>query len=283
MKPNPLEPKENVTVVISTFNSEKTLARCLTSLTKQTSPCIEILVVDNYSTDKTRQVAQAFNANVHTHKGTPAAARNLGFLKSTAPYVLFLDSDQYLKVDAVEKCIQTCNSSGVEAVKIPEVFVWETFWGHCSAFWKNRMVKAWGQTGGLPRFFKRDALLSVSAFKSELRFWEDQELHQRLKAAGVKEGWCSSHVFHCESGSLKAITVKYLMYGQSVVAFSKTKNRTPHLLTANLTLRTLFEVMRTPGRSVKLFLGFCLLFTVKSMCATLGFVTTRISVKNYNT
>lgn len=272
MKPILSKTDESVSVVIPTYNSEKSLLFCLKSINAQSCPCKEILVVDNYSRDETRRVAETFNAKIFLRRGTQAAARNLGLFNSTAKYVLFVDSDQLLEADVVEACMKTCNSRQVEAVKIPEVFIGENFWGRCSAFWKNKMVTAWGEEGGIPRFYRRDVLLRFSAFNDELRFWDDQELHQRLKDAGVKEAWCKSRVFHCESGSLRDVTVKYLSYGQSIVTFEETGKNAPRILTAKLTVSTMLEVLRNPGRSLRLFLGFAFLFAVKSMSAALGFL-----------
>jgi glycosyltransferase involved in cell wall biosynthesis len=238
---------------------------------------LEVLVVDNYSRDETRRIAESEGAKVLWCRGTQAAARNVGLSNSKGRFVLFLDSDQQLEAGVVEECVAACLSSEVEAVKIPEVFVGIDFWGTCSAFWKNRMVKAWGQNGGIPRFYRRNMLLKLSSsFNDKLRYWEDRELHQRLKAAGVKDAWCESYVFHHENGSLQDVTRKYLSYGQSIATFRKKANDGPYFLTVKLTLSAMLGVLRNPGRSLRLLLGFGFLFLVKSLCAAFGFLSSSI-------
>lgn len=265
-----------VSVVVPTYNSAKYLALCLRSVKQQGHPQIELIVVDNYSIDNTRKIAESAGAKVLFCKGSQAVARNFGLTHSKGCYVLFLDSDQQLEGTVVEECVSVCSSKGVEAVKIPEVFVGLDFWGKCSAFWKNRLIDVWGPEGGIPRFYKRD-ILKLSAFKNELRYWEDQELYQRLKKVGVKEAWCKSSVVHYEDGSLQAITRKYLSYGQSITAFKENTSNVPYAQTLNLTFFTMLHVLRRPGRSLKLFFGFCFLFTMKSMCAVFGFLARLVS------
>jgi len=260
-----------VSVVVPTFNSARYLKLCLRSLRYQRYPFLEIFVVDRHSDDETCSIAEALGAVVLFCKGFQSAARNLGFTHSRGCYVLFVDSDQQLEPSVVEECVSLCVSRGLEAVKIPEVFVGLNFWGLCSAFWKNRFVEVWGHEGGLPRFYKRDVLSNDVVFKSELLYWEDLELFERLKGTGVKTGWCESKIFHYEVGSLGGIVKKYLSYGQSLSAFEDS-NFAPYASTLHLTLRTLFKVLRKPGRSPRVFFGFCFLFTIKSMCAVFGFL-----------
>jgi glycosyltransferase involved in cell wall biosynthesis len=262
-----------VSVVVPTYNSAESLPLCLKAVRRQKYLYKEVLVVDNYSKDETRRIAENFGANVILHRGTQAAARNVGLSHSKGSYVLFLDSDQQLDGGVVENCVLTCSTCGVEAVKIPEVFVGLNFWGKCSALWKNSMANAWGPKGGIPRFYKRGTLLQLLVFNDKLRWWEDLELYQRLKSVGLKEGWCRSHVVHYENDSLQNVIRKYLSYGQSIVAFRGSPAKAPYALTFRLTLSTMAQTLRNPGRSLSVFLGCFFLLTVKSLSSALGFLS----------
>ncbi|MDO8451275.1 MAG: glycosyltransferase family 2 protein [bacterium] len=82
-----------VTGIVLTHNSESTLARTLTSL----SFCDEIIVVDDYSVDKTRDIAQSFNARVFRRhlESDFSAQRNFALAKAKGgEWVLFVDSDE---------------------------------------------------------------------------------------------------------------------------------------------------------------------------------------------
>jgi len=262
-----------VSVIVPTFNSELSLSKCLRAINCQTYPKLEVLVVDNYSRDKTQIIAASEGAKVLLCRGTQAAARNFGLSGSKGRFVFFVDSDQQLEARVVEECVRVCVFGGVDAVIIPELFVGLAFWGQCSAFWKNTVVKALGENSEIPRFYNREVFFRFSPFNDRLRYWEDQELHQRLKAAGVKEGRCRSFVLHYESGSLQDVTRKYLSYGQSVAAFEESAGNAPYILTVKTTILSLFKVLRTPGRSLRLLWGFGFLFLLKSLCAAFGFLS----------
>jgi glycosyltransferase involved in cell wall biosynthesis len=262
-----------VSVVIPTFNSARILSPCLESLRRQKYPYKEILVVDNYSSDETRSVAEASGAEVILHRGTQAAARNVGLARSKGNYVLFLDSDQQLDDDVVENCVSLSTTMEVDAAKIPEKFVGLNFWGKCSALWKNSMVKAWGPRGGIPRFFRKQTLLEQLAFNDELRWWEDLEFYQRLQLTGLRETWCKGYVTHYETDSLQNAVRKYLSYGESIAAFRATHANAPYATTIRITLSTMAQMLRNSGRPISVFFGCLFLVTVKTFSAALGFLS----------
>jgi glycosyltransferase involved in cell wall biosynthesis len=262
-----------VSVVVPTYNSAKNLHFCLAAVRRQKYPYIEVLVVDNYSDDETRSIAEAFSANVILHRGTQAAARNVGCAHSKGSYVLFVDSDQQLTDGVIENCVWLCSKFAVDAVKIPEVFLGLNFWGKCSALWKNSAAKAGGLKGGIPRFYRKQVLPKHSAFSDELRWWDDLELYQRLVSAGLREAWCSSQVVHYETDSPQNAVRKYLSYGYSITAFKSNRVKAPYAATFRLTLSTMMQMLKDPGRSLGVFSGCVILVSVKSMSAALGFLS----------
>ncbi len=266
-------PSFHISVVIPTCESAETLTRCLRSLKEQSYPVDEIIVVNGFSKDNTPEIASELGARVILVSGTQAAARNAGLANSRGDYVLFLDSDQQLDAGVVEDCVLRCLMYGAEAVKIPEGFVGLNFWGKCSAFWKNRMVKAWGPAGGIPRFYRRNTLIQSMAFDSKLRFWEDLELYQRLNSAGVRDAWCRGHVIHYEADSLRKAIRKYVSYGRSISAFRGAPTKAPYASTVKLTISTVVRILRAPSRSLSLFFGCLFLTTVKAISMALGFVS----------
>jgi glycosyltransferase involved in cell wall biosynthesis len=205
------------------------------------------------------------------HRGTQAAARNVGLAHSKGNYVLFLDSDQQLGDGVVEDCVTLCSTEGVDAVKIPEIFVGQNFWGKCSALWKNSMVKAWGPRGGIPRFFRKRTLLKQVTFNDALRWWEDMELYQRLQSIGLRETWSAGQVIHFETDSPQSTVRKYFSYGESISAFKTSDASAPYAATVRVTLSTVAQMLSNSGRSISVFLGCLFLVTVKTFSAALGF------------
>ena len=93
-----------VAVILPCFNQAGYLGEAIESALAQRGPSVEIVVVDDGSTDATRAVAQTFRKVQYIYqdnRGT-AAARNLGLRSSRGDFVVFLDSDDRLLPDAVE-------------------------------------------------------------------------------------------------------------------------------------------------------------------------------------
>lgn len=98
----------NVSVVIPNHNYAKTLGRCLRSVQRQTVRPIEVIVVDDRSTDDSVRIAEAAGATVVRHpvnRGV-SAARNTGVAASRGDVVFFLDSDVALAPDAIEQALR---------------------------------------------------------------------------------------------------------------------------------------------------------------------------------
>ena len=96
MDNNPL-----VSFVIPTYNSEKTIERCLKSISAQTYPNIEIIIVDDFSTDNTlHKILEQNLKNLtlikqNTNTG-PSKCRNIAILASKGKYLSILDSDDFI-------------------------------------------------------------------------------------------------------------------------------------------------------------------------------------------
>jgi glycosyltransferase involved in cell wall biosynthesis len=90
----------SVSVIIPTFNRASYLPACFDSVLASGLPNLQVVVVDDGSTDNTAEVVRWYRSNVSSavsyfeqRNAGPAAARNLGFRNSTGAYVCFLDSD----------------------------------------------------------------------------------------------------------------------------------------------------------------------------------------------
>ncbi len=96
-----------LSVIIPTWNSEKTIERCLASVCSYTNIVSEVIIVDDCSTDKTVQKVKAF-AEIGCPKliilknearEGPSYSRNVGIKNSKSPYIMFVDSDDYIYLD----------------------------------------------------------------------------------------------------------------------------------------------------------------------------------------
>ena len=109
----------HLTVLIPAFNEESCIADTIRSLQTQTHPPGEILVVDDCSSDRTGEVAQACGARVirpDHNTGAKAGAQNYGLAFVHSRYVLSMDADTTLAPDAIEKILPALEEEGVAAV-----------------------------------------------------------------------------------------------------------------------------------------------------------------------
>lgn len=103
-----------VSVVVPVYNVEKFLPRCLQSIMEQTYKKLEIILVDDGSTDNSGAICDEFSLNddrvivVHKENGGLSSARNVGTAKATGDYITYLDSDDYWSKDYVEKSLGLC-------------------------------------------------------------------------------------------------------------------------------------------------------------------------------
>ncbi len=94
-------------VIIPTFNEENDIKECLLSLEKQSLKDLEIIVVDDGSTDGTKIQVQKFPVKLLTqsHKG-PGIARNLGAGKAKGEILVFVDADMTFDKDFIKKLVK---------------------------------------------------------------------------------------------------------------------------------------------------------------------------------
>jgi CDP-glycerol glycerophosphotransferase len=107
-----------ISVVVPVYNVEEYLDECLTSLVRQTASDLEIVIVDDGSTDSSAAIAQRYAARdaririVTRPNGGLGAARNTGIEEATGEYLAFLDSDDVLPPTAYELLLNSLEQTG---------------------------------------------------------------------------------------------------------------------------------------------------------------------------
>jgi len=102
-----------VSIVVPAYNNEKYIYRCLLSLVKQTLKEIEIIVVNDGSTDNTLSVVKQFSDAdgrikvINQENQKQGAARNRGTEKATGEYIGYVDSDDWVDLNYFEKLYNT--------------------------------------------------------------------------------------------------------------------------------------------------------------------------------
>ncbi len=105
-----------VSVIIPTYNRESILREAIESVLNQTYKQLELIVVDDCSTDSTEEVLESiederFKYVQHDENQGPNAARNTGLEHSSGDYISYLDSDAVLLPSKIEKQVEAMKSS----------------------------------------------------------------------------------------------------------------------------------------------------------------------------
>jgi glycosyltransferase involved in cell wall biosynthesis len=262
--------KPLVSVIIPVKGYLPILERCLGSIRSSGYSRLEIIVIAKDYSDELKKTVKDHGARLlQAHVGR-SVAKNMGLERSRGKYVLFMDHDHEINPGTIESCVSKC-IKGYSAVKIPEKFVGDRFWGRCSAKWKNSMVQAWGEVGGIPRFYCK-YMLSIW-FKEGSIWWEDQEHYDILRRMGIKTAWAEGKLIHHEPGDIWAMISSYNIYGRSA---SKIKqNKALFLDKALLTLRTFKALLNSKPRSILLIIGTLTITLLKGVSFILGALRAR--------
>lgn len=100
-----------ISIIIPVYNPGKFINKCLNSIIHQTFKNIEILCIDDGSTDNSLNILKEFQKNdkrirIFSQENLGAAAsRNLGIENSKGNYILFVDADDWIEEDMCEKLI----------------------------------------------------------------------------------------------------------------------------------------------------------------------------------
>ena len=111
-----------VSVIIPVYNAEAFLEQCVTSVTGQTYQNLEILLIDDGSTDGSPALCDGFRAGdprimvIHKENGGASEARRTGAEASRGEYLMFVDSDDWIDPDTVAACVQAAGAEDARCV-----------------------------------------------------------------------------------------------------------------------------------------------------------------------
>jgi glycosyltransferase involved in cell wall biosynthesis len=203
---------------VTTRDVERTLEACLVSIRAQDHPPLEILVVDNASTDPTVEIARRLADVVLSAGPERSAQRNRGVAAARGDWVLWIDADMVLRPDVISSALDAARLTGASAVTIPETTVGEGFWTACRTLERSCYLDDPALFN--PRLLRRE-LLADLGFDERMAGPEDADLRLRLREAGVVVSHATGVIDHDE-GRLTLATVwrKRVYYGESLPAFA---------------------------------------------------------------
>lgn len=110
-----------ISIVVPVYNMGSSLEKCIESLLKQTYSNIEVIIVNDGSSDNTYDICQTYKSNskirdFHTENHGAGVARNYGIEKSTGDFVYFMDADDVLDSKAISKVVNTITKTNSDLV-----------------------------------------------------------------------------------------------------------------------------------------------------------------------
>jgi len=186
-----------VSIIIPTKNNEKTLTKCLLSIKQQSYPNMEIIIIDAFSTDQTRNLAEGLGAQVIQLDSERTKAKNYGAQLAKGDYVFFVDSDMILQPDVIRECLDACVNTTVGVI-IPEASIGKGVWVKIRDFERSMYQ---GTKIESARFFVRKYILEVGGFDEDIITYEESTLPQKLERHGYKvNARIKSFILHNEDG-----------------------------------------------------------------------------------
>ncbi len=112
-----------VSVIVTVYNDEKYLERCLDALLNQTLTDIEIICIEDCSTDQSRTILEKYHQQdsrikllLNTENVGVSASRNRGIKAAQANYIMFCDGDDYYELDACAAMYETITRRNIDLV-----------------------------------------------------------------------------------------------------------------------------------------------------------------------
>jgi glycosyltransferase involved in cell wall biosynthesis len=213
----------NVSIIIPAHNEERHIEKCIESLLAQECRDIEIIVVDNGSSDNTSKIVERY---VESYGGKvrllrmesnigPGGGRNAGASNATGEILVFVDADMVFPPDYVTKLISPIQRGEALLTTHANEYI---------ANIENPWVKVQGQTvrstgrrtGEVFRAVKKDFFMSHGGFDPSLHYHDDRTFFYKTgaKAKVVEEAYC----YHNNPDTAKEIFRRNYLIGRTLLA-----------------------------------------------------------------
>jgi len=247
--------KTLVTAIITAFNEEDDIGRCIDSLLNQDFDSMEILVVDDGSRDRTPNIVESYVQSdpskvrlIRLPRNLGSGnARNIGALSANGDILVFLDADMTFPRDFIRRLVSPISDGSCVATCYEYEVIANT---------DNPWVKVQGQTiRGFPnanftwaiRAIRRDVFLRHCGYDAKYGYFDDVSFYERTGISSVVVR--GLHVYHYNPSSVKQIFRKSYWIGLSFRArYSRDKAELLKIL-----LKRLFDISPIIGACLTVF------------------------------
>lgn len=210
-----------VSIIIPAYNEERVIEGCFKTLSQQSYPNCEIILVDDGSVDGTVNIAGSFGVKVisQDHKG-PGVARNLGVSKSKGEIVVFVDADMEFDKNFIKNLVSPIIRGETIGTFSKEEFVKNknnpisVCWNINKNLPRERMIgDNFPNEAPVFRAILKDKFLSVGGFDTDGQYIDDWSLSRKLR---IKSTCAPGAVYyHTNPQSLKEVWVQAQWIGKN--------------------------------------------------------------------
>lgn len=269
--------KDSLTsIIIPVFNEEEVLKDCLTSLQSQSYKNLEIILVDDGSTDNTLQIASRFKVEVfkQKHQG-PGVARNLGVSKSRGQIVVFLDADMIFDKDFIKDLItpiikgKTIGTFSKNEFVKNQNNVWSICWNINRNLPANLMIsKNHPNTAPVFRAILKDKFLSIGGFDTEGQYTDDWSLSRKL---GVKSTAVNGAIYyHINPSSLPEVWKQARWIGKNEFISGDFLRKARSLAFYSLPVTVLIGIYKSISKKNLRFIAFKIIYDQAVWCSVIA-------------
>lgn len=198
-----LAEKYKISIIVPVYNVEKEIHRCINSLINQTYSNIEIILVDDESPDSCPEICDLYKEKdqrikvIHKKNGGLSSSRNAGLKIASGEYIMYVDSDDYIELDACQNFMNKLDENADfivgECKEILDDNI--SYQKHTNLqdgttydikeYIINSIQKSEWYAPAWLNLYKKDFLLKNNLFFKEGIFFEDMEMLPRLGMSAV--------------------------------------------------------------------------------------------------
>lgn len=265
-------------MIIPTKNSEATLERCLLSIKNQNYENLEIIIVDNFSNDRTRRISEKYTDKIFLKGPERGAQINYGVLNASGKYVYRVDSDFVLHPNVVAEAVAASEKYNYDAITVhntsdPTI----SFWAKVRKMERDSYKK--DELNVAARFWRKQTFLAVAGFDEDLIAGDDYDLHNRLVNRRFRIGRIEAGEVHVgEPKTLAEVFQKHYFYGKNIGAFVR-KNQRRGLRQLNPLRFSLAKGLSGSSDKLRLVVGFFVYQFLRYAAVVLGIFAVRFTSK----
>lgn len=196
-----------VSIIVPIYNTEKYLKKCLDSLVNQTLDDIEIILINDGSTDNSQNIIDEYSS-IYLNKiksftkenGGQASARNLGITKATGQYIGFVDSDDWIELNMYEELYNKAIKDNLDIVCCNLFLIMNGVKQKCAErlIYPNNITKNYiiNECDPCNKIIKKDLLLNNNIVFLENRIYEDLAMIPTLALYTNRIGYIDYYLYN---------------------------------------------------------------------------------------